>query len=352
MCTAATYQTRNFYFGRNLDYERSYGESVVIMPRNRPLPLRHGAALKTHYAMIGMAHMQDGFPLYYDAVNEKGLCIAGLNFVGNAVYHPPVAERENVAQFELIPWLLGRCATLTEARQLLERVNITDTPFCAGLPAAQLHWMVADRTGCLVVESVADGVRVYDDPAGVLTNNPPFPMQLFALNNYAQLSPEPPVNRFAPDLPLETYSRGMGAMGLPGDLSSQSRFVRAAFVRANSVSGDGEAESLSQLFHILGSVEQQRRLLPPERWGLRADAVHRLLQRRPRRVLLHHLRQRADHRRGHAPRRSGRRRTGELSAGDGDAGALGELKRAKNRTSGSAGGPVFTCVSAGRTAGG
>ena len=205
-----------------------------------------------------MAHMQDGFPLYYDAVNEKGLCIAGLNFVGNAVYHPPMAERENVAQFELIPWLLGRCATLAEARQLLERVNITDTPFCAGLPAAQLHWMVADRTGCLVVESVADGVRVYDDPAGVLTNNPPFPMQLFALNNYAQLSPEPPVNRFAPDLSLETYSRGMGAMGLPGDLSSQSRFVRAAFVRANSVSGDGEAESLSQLFHILGSVEQQR----------------------------------------------------------------------------------------------
>ena len=258
MCTAATYQTKDFYFGRNLDYERSYGESVVIMPRNRPLPLRHGAALGTHYAMIGMAHMQDGFPLYYDAVNEKGLCIAGLNFVGNAVYHPPMAERENVAQFELIPWLLGRCATLAEARQLLERVNITDTPFCAGLPAAQLHWMVADRTGCLVVESVADGVRVYDDPAGVLTNNPPFPMQLFALNNYAQLSPEPPVNRFAPDLPLETYSRGMGAMGLPGDLSSQSRFVRAAFVRANSVSGDGEAESLSQLFHILGSVEQQR----------------------------------------------------------------------------------------------
>lgn len=258
MCTAATYQTKDFYFGRNLDYERSYGESVVITPRNWPLALRRGAVMETHYAMIGVAHMQDGFPLYYDAVNEKGLCIAGLNFVGNAVYHPPVAERENVAQFELIPWLLGRCATLTEARQLLEQVNITDTPFCTGLPAAQLHWMVADRTGCLVVESVADGVRVYDDPAGVLTNNPPFPMQLFALNNYAQLSPEPPVNRFAPELPLETYSRGMGAMGLPGDLSSQSRFVRAAFVRANSVSGDGEAESLSQLFHILGSVEQQR----------------------------------------------------------------------------------------------
>ena len=258
MCTAATYQTRDFYMGRTLDYEFSYGDQITVTPRNYPFSFLHMPSLSHHYAMIGMACVMDDYPLYFEAFNEKGLGIAGLNFVGNAVYFDPKPEKDNIAQFELIPWLLGRCATLTEARQLLEQVNITDTPFCTGLPAAQLHWMVADRTGCLVVESVADGVRVYDDPAGVLTNNPPFPMQLFALNNYAQLSPEPPVNRFAPELPLETYSRGMGAMGLPGDLSSQSRFVRAAFVRANSVSGDGEAESLSQLFHILGSVEQQR----------------------------------------------------------------------------------------------
>ena len=258
MCTAAAYLTKDFYFGRNLDYERSFGESVVITPRRWPLPLRHGAALETHYAMIGMAHMRDGFPLYYDAVNEKGLCIAGLNFVRSAVYQPVRTGAENVAQFELIPWLLGRCATLAEARTLLARTSITDTPFCDGLPAARLHWMIADRTGCIVAEPVADGLRVYDDPAWVLTNEPPFPMQLFALNNYAQLSPEPPVNRFAPSLPLTAYSRGMGAMGLPGDLSSQSRFVRAAFVRMNAVSGDSETESLSQLFHILGSVEQQR----------------------------------------------------------------------------------------------
>ena len=258
MCTAAAYQTKDFYFGRNLDYERSFGESVVVTPRRWPLPLRHGGTLETHYAIIGMAHMQDGFPLYYDAVNEKGLCIAGLNFVGSAAYHPARPGAENVAQFELIPWLLGRCASLEEARALLARANITDTPFCPGLPAARLHWMAADRTGCIVIESVADGLHVYDDPAGVLTNEPPFPVQLFALHNYAALSPEPPVNRFAPSLPLKAYSRGMGAIGLPGDLSSQSRFVRAAFVRANSVSGDGEAESLSQLFHILGAVVQQR----------------------------------------------------------------------------------------------
>lgn len=258
MCTAATYRTKDFYFGRNLDYERSYGESVTIFPRNAPLPMRHTAALERHYAMIGMAHMQGGYPLYYDAVNEKGLCIAGLNFVGNAVYRSPEPGRVNVAQFELIPRLLGGCATAQEAQTLLERVNLTDTPFCEGMPPAQLHWLLADRERCLVIEQTADGLHVYDDPVGVLTNNPPFPMQLFALNNFAQLSPGAPENRFAPELPLERYSRGMGAIGLPGDLSSQSRFVRAAFVRMHAQSENSEQASVSQFYHILDAVAQQR----------------------------------------------------------------------------------------------
>ena len=258
MCTAAAYQTKNFYFGRNLDYECSYGEDITVLPRAFSLPMRHTQPLERHYAMIGMAHIRDGYPLFYDAVNEKGLCIAGLNFVGNAVYRKPEAGRRNVAQFELIPYLLGTCANLSEAKTLLSEINLTDTPFCEGMPPAQLHWMLADRTGCVVIEQTADGLHVYDDPAGVLTNNPPFPMQLFALNNYAHLSPKSPENHFSPELPLQCYSRGMGALGLPGDLSSQSRFVRAAFVRANSQSGDGEEESVSQFFHILGAVAQQR----------------------------------------------------------------------------------------------
>ena len=258
MCTAATYKTKCFYFGRNLDYERGFGEQVVITPRLFPLPMRHLPDLTRHYAMIGMASVQDGYPLYYDAVNEKGLCMAGLNFVRSAVYGPCAPGKANVAQFELIPWLLGRCATAAEARDLLAESRITDDAFLPGLPPARLHWLLADREQCFAVEQTAEGLRVYEDPAGVLTNEPPFPMQLFRLNDYAQLSPQPPENRFSPALPLETYSRGMGAMGLPGDLSSPSRFVRAAFTRLNSRSGDGEAESVSQLLHILGAAAQQR----------------------------------------------------------------------------------------------
>ena len=258
MCTAATYQTRDFYFGRTLDYEFSYGDEVTITPRGYAFAFRHAGRLDHPYAMIGMAHVAQDYPLYYDAMNEKGLCMAGLNFVGNAAYADVIPGRENVAQFELIPYLLGQCASVAEARDRLARLNLVGTPFSAQLPAAQLHWLLADQHQAVVIESMADGLHIYDNLVGVLTNNPPFPQQLFQLNNYMNLSPRQPENRFAPQLPLAPYSRGMGALGLPGDLSSASRFVRVAFTRMNAVSGDSEAESVSQFFHILGSVEQQR----------------------------------------------------------------------------------------------
>lgn len=258
MCTAITYQPRELYMGRSLDYEASYGEEIVMLPRRFPLRFRHGGGSEQGYAILGTAHVADGYPLYYDAVNEKGLGIAGLNFVGNAHYAAPQDGRQNVAQFEFIPWLLRQCATLAEARQLLQAVNLTGTPFSPHFPAAQLHWLLADTTGALTLEPTAAGLQIYENPVGVLTNNPPFPQQLFALNNYMHLSPRQPENTFAPDVPLQAYSRGMGALGLPGDLSSPSRFVRAAFVRANARSAQTEDASVSQFFHILTSVEQQR----------------------------------------------------------------------------------------------
>ncbi|MGN0457065.1 MAG: choloylglycine hydrolase [Acutalibacteraceae bacterium] len=258
MCTAATYKTKDFYFGRTLDYEFSYGDEIVITPRNYPLAFRHTDDMKSHYAMIGMACSAGDYPLYYDAVNEKGLGIAGLNFVGNAHYCDCVQGKDNIAQFELIPWILGRCASVKEARELIANLNITNTPFSDELPLAQLHWIIADRDEAITVESVKEGLRVYDNPVGVLTNNPSFDRQMFALNNYMSLSPKQPRNSFADGLGLEAYSRGMGALGLPGDLSSQSRFVRVAFTKMNSVSGSSENESVSQFFHILGSVDQQR----------------------------------------------------------------------------------------------
>ncbi len=258
MCTAATYKTKDFYFGRTLDYEFSYGDEITVTPRNYAFDFRHTSACTSHYAIIGMAHIVGNYPLYYDAINEKGLGMAGLNFVGNAVYAKPVSGKENIAQFEFIPYILGKCANINEAKSLLASINLTDTPFSEKLPTAQLHWIIADENGCITVESMADGLHIYDNPVGVLTNNPPFETQMFMLNNYMSLSPKQPQNTFANGLALNSYSRGMGALGLPGDLSSASRFARVAFTKMNSISADSENESVSQFFHILGSVDQQR----------------------------------------------------------------------------------------------
>ena len=258
MCTAVTYKTRDSYFGRNLDYEFSYGEEVVVMRRSYPVAFRHAPGFESHYAIVGMAFVAEDTPLFYDAMNEQGLGMAGLNFVGNAHYNSVAEGKDNVAQFEIIAWILSRCATVSEALALLESINITDTPFNDQLPPAQLHWLIADKDSAVTVEAVKDGLRIYPNPVGVMTNNPPFDEQMFGLNNYMALSPKQPENTFAPSLPLHSYSRGMGALGLPGDLSSASRFVRVAFTKMNSRSGDSELESVSQFFHILGSVDQQR----------------------------------------------------------------------------------------------
>lgn len=258
MCTALTFRTRDHYFGRSLDLEYSYDEQVCVIPRAFPLPFRCAAPLERHYAMIGMAWVREGYPLWYDAVNERGLAMAGLNFPGYAAYYPYHPGPDNITPFELIPWVLGRCAGLDEARETLARVNLLDQDFSSDLPLTPMHWLVADRTGAIAVEPMSGGLRVLEDPAGVLTNAPPLDWQLTNLRQYLSLTARPPENRFSPALELTPFSRGMGGLGLPGDLSSPSRFVRAAFTRANSRSGPGEEESVSQVFHILGSVEQQR----------------------------------------------------------------------------------------------
>ena len=258
MCTAISFTTKDHYFGRNLDLEYSYIETVTITPRNYPLLFRKKESLNTHYAMIGIAYVHNGYPLYYDATNEMGLSMAGLNFPGNADYKPENSEKDNITPFEFIPWILGQCSTVKDAKVLLDKINLLEEHYNNKLPLSPLHWMISDRESSITVESVKDGLKIYENPVGVLTNNPTFDMQLFHLNNYMNLSPQKPENCFSDKVKLERYSNGMGALGMPGDWSSQSRFVKTAFTKLNSVCGTSEEESVSQFFHILGSVEHQR----------------------------------------------------------------------------------------------
>ena len=259
MCTAISLKNSKHYFGRTLDLEKSFGEEVIITPRCFNLEFRHEKSEKTHHAIIGCGIACDNYPLYYEAANEKGLAIAGLNFPFHTEYSENKEKRLNsVASFEVIPFLLSKCESASEAAELMRNTSVTAEPFNKETPTSPLHWMISDKNQSFTLEVVNRENRIYENKIGVLTNEPPFEMQLFNLYGYMNLSPREAKNNFSKDVDFKVYSKGMGAIGLPGDLSSTSRFVRAAFHKLNSVSPSDEASCVNQFFHILNSVEQPR----------------------------------------------------------------------------------------------
>ena len=259
MCTAVAFSKDGLYFGRNMDLEYTFGESVAITPRGYRLPMKRQEKLVTRFAMIGMAQVQDRCPLYAEAVNECGLCMAGLNFPSNARYLPPQqAHKRPVTPYELIWLILGNCENTAQARQLLAEVDVVDVPFREDLPNAPLHWMISDTRESLTVECTLDGMAVYDNPYGVLTNNPPFPFYQQYVRQFLHLSVKCPENRFSDALSLSAFSQGAGAFGLPGDWSAPSRFVKALFCRENSLCDCETGSCVEQVFHILDAVSMVR----------------------------------------------------------------------------------------------
>lgn len=260
MCTSATFSTATaHYVGRNLDFEMSYNQTVVITPRNYGFTFRHEPQQNHHYAMIGMASVVNNYPLYFDATNEYGLSMEGLMYQGNATYFPQHDGMYNVCSFELIPWLLGQCRTVDEAITYLKKTNVCDDNFAPELPHSPMHFLMADQQKCIVIEPDRDGLHYYDNPFGVLTNNPPFPLQQFNMNNYVDLHTKNSDQSFHQSLDL-TYSRGMGTRSLPGGMDSMSRFVKVAFTRAQATDEEDDLKNVSQFLHILHSVEQPKGL--------------------------------------------------------------------------------------------
>lgn len=259
MCTGLSMMGSKHYFGRNLDLEYDFGQQVVITPREYEIKFSQEKGTANHYAIIGMASVVDNYPLFADAINEKGLGMAGLHFALTGSYPSAVPNAEyTVSPYEYITWVLSQCATLAEARDLVEKTTLSNVPFSANLPLSMLHWMVSDATGSFIIEPMADGLVIRDDPHNVLTNDPTFEFQTTNLNYYLNLTAGWPTDRFAPDAGLKPLGKGMGALGLPGDSSAVSRFVRIAFNSANSVCPANEPAEITQFFHLLDSVASLR----------------------------------------------------------------------------------------------
>lgn len=259
MCTSILYSPKDHYFGRNLDYEIAYGQKVVITPRNYEFEFTDLPVEKSHYAMIGVAAVADNTPLYCDAINEKGLGVAGLSFAGQGKYFPNAVNKKNIASFEFISYLLATYETVDQVKESLTNANISNVSFAKNTPASELHWLVGDKTGkSIVVESDEKGLHIYDNPVNALTNAPLFPEQLTNLANYASVVPGEPHNNFLPGVNLKLYSRSLGTHHLPGGMDSESRFVKVCFALNHAPKDSDEVENVTDFFHILESVEQAK----------------------------------------------------------------------------------------------
>ncbi len=277
MCTAIFDNKYGHFFGRTLDLEHSYGEEVIRTDKGEELSFIYEGEIDSRFAFVGMAHRAKRsaecgaqsaerrtageVALYYDGMNESGLCIAALNFPKYAVYREKRERCRNLASFEVIPYILSSCGNIDCVEKLLSRVNVTSDAFSRALLPTALHWLIADRERSVVVEQTRRGFELIENPVGVMTNSPSFDFHMARLADYASLSPYQRENTLSPNASLLQYSQGLGAFGLPGDFSSVSRFVRAVYIKSHTLipsdawfEKESDGAELDRFFTVLGSV--------------------------------------------------------------------------------------------------
>ena len=257
MCTCVSFLNydQQLYFGRNLDVSNSYGETVIITPRNYHLSFKHLPDIKTTKAVIGMGIHDHGYPLYFDAANENGLCIANLNFPTFAYYHPhPLSNKTNLTSYEFILWILQNFDTVKELLPHLNDVAFIDTPLNEHMPCAPAHWMISDAHQTIVVEPTKEGVKVHHNPVHVLTNNPGFDWHLMNLHQYVGLQPNSKDSLNWGDYTLRPLGVGTGSSALPGDYTPQSRFIKASYVNTHYPIVKSEEENIYRMFTTLAQV--------------------------------------------------------------------------------------------------
>lgn len=249
MCTALLLSKKDNLFGRNMDIFLSFGESVIFVPRYYPIKFKKEQGIDTHFWIGGIGVVKENYPLLADAINEHGLAFCALSFEKNATYYPLYKTKENYAPYELPLYLLSCCKNLEEVKEKLLNINILNEHFSKDVLLTSLHYMFAYDNKSIVIESCRDGIFVYDNIYNVLTNNPRYECMLTHLNNYLNLSNEDPIN----NLNNSYFSYGLGAIGLPGDYSSVSRFVKMNFIKDNIVID--QKDNIIQFFHALDCVK-------------------------------------------------------------------------------------------------
>ncbi|MES5928037.1 choloylglycine hydrolase family protein [Bacillus cereus group sp. MG9] len=259
MCTSLTLQTKNgqHLFARTMDFTLDLNQEVIIIPRHYQWNNITGEIINTKHATVGMGINHQGRVIMADGVNEAGMTCATLYFPGFATYSKSIDNNKtNLAPFDFVTWSLTQFNSVKELKKSVDSLTFLDIPLPDLGLTPPLHWILADKWGdCIVLEPTNEGLKMYDNPLGVMTNSPEFNWHLQNLRQYIGLKSQP----FSPtewsNLPLSAFGQGSGSMGLPGDFTPPSRFVRAAYGKQNIQDIDSEEEGVSALFHILSNCE-------------------------------------------------------------------------------------------------
>jgi choloylglycine hydrolase len=244
MCTAISLKLNKHYFGRTLDLEYHYNESVIITPRNFTFHFRYNKPINNHYLIFGIGIIENNYPLYYDACNECGLSIAGLNLPHSTTYSSYVGSKVNITSFELIPYILSNCTNIKETIDILNNCNITNDDFNINLKSTKLHFLISDNNSSIVLEIIEKKIIIYDNPFNVLTNEPTFKFHIENINNYSHLFNNTKLN-------IISKSKGTNLINMPGDYSSVSRFIRMVYTKENIKLNEN---NIGELFNIFNNV--------------------------------------------------------------------------------------------------
>lgn len=263
MCTGLALETKDglHLFGRNMDIEYSFNQSIIFIPRNfKCVNKSNKKELTTKYAVLGMGTIFDDYPTFADGMNEKGLGCAGLNFPIYVSYSKEDIEgKTNIPVYNFLLWVLANFSSVEEVKEALKNANIVDIPINKNIPNTTLHWMISDITGkSIVVEQTKEKLNVFDNNIGVLTNSPTFDWHVANLNQYIGLRYNQVQEFKLGGQSLTSLGQGTGLVGLPGDFTPASRFIRVAFLRDAMIKNDKDSIDLIEFFHILNNVAMVR----------------------------------------------------------------------------------------------
>lgn len=259
-CTGITLKSKDgaAVAARTIEWAESVMNTMyVVVPRNQELQLltpsgMDGMKFKTKYGFVGLAVEQKEFMV--EGLNEKGLSAGLFYFPNYGEYQPYDAAQKDrcLADFQLVSYVLGECSTVDEVKKALAKVRVI------GIDprASTVHWRFTEASGRqIVLEIVNQEMHFYDNPLGVLTNSPGIEWHWTNLNNYVNLQPGTlPEHNFGP-VEGKSFGHGSGLLGLPGDFTPPSRFVRAAFFQITAAQQPSAQESVFQAFHILNNFD-------------------------------------------------------------------------------------------------